>query len=73
MFSNVPMVDLGVSFGGELTIFGSVSRMEVREGTMKAPDSVVSQYRRFYANVSKYAHEISAATLASEANSHLHR
>ena len=40
MFSNVPIVDLGVSFGGLATIRPSVSRIDVREGTMKAPESV---------------------------------
>jgi hypothetical protein len=34
IFSNIPIVDLGVNLGGELTIFGRVSRMEVREGIM---------------------------------------
>ena len=43
MFSNMPIVDLGVNFGGGFTILGKVSRIEVREGTIYAPDSVVSQ------------------------------
>lgn len=47
MFSNVPIVDFGVSRIGELTILGSVSRIEVLDGTMNAPESVWSQYRRF--------------------------
>ena len=40
MFSKVPIVDFGVNFGGGLTIFGNVSRIDVRDGTMYAPDSV---------------------------------
>ena len=47
MFSNVPIVDFGLSFGGDATIRGSVSRIDVREGVMKLPVSVTSQYRRF--------------------------
>lgn len=43
MPSNVPMVDFGVSFGGFAVTRFSVSRMEVREGTMYAPESVTSQ------------------------------
>ena len=42
-FSTAPMVDLGRSLGGFEITFGIVSRIEVRDGTMKAPDSVVSQ------------------------------
>ena len=47
MFSKVPIVDFGLSFGGDATIRGSVSRIDVREGVMKLPVSVTSQYRRF--------------------------
>jgi hypothetical protein len=43
IFSNVPMVDFGLSFGGEATIRGRVSRIEVRDGVMKLPVSVTSQ------------------------------
>lgn len=39
-FSNVPMVDFGLSLGGEATILPNVSNIDVREGTMKAPESV---------------------------------
>lgn len=48
MCSMVPMVDLGWILGGEETTFDSVSRMEVREGMMKAPEVVVSQYCLFW-------------------------
>ena len=41
-------VDLGAILGGEATILGSVSRIEVREGTMGLPVMVVSQYRWFW-------------------------
>lgn len=34
MFSKVPIVDFGLSFGGEATIRGRVSRMLVRDGVM---------------------------------------
>jgi len=37
------MVDLGDILGGEATILGRVSRIEVREGTMGLPVEVVSQ------------------------------
>jgi hypothetical protein len=42
-FSNQPIVDLGLSFGGLEMTFGRVSRMLVREGTMKPPAGVMSQ------------------------------
>jgi hypothetical protein len=48
MFSRVPMVDLGWILGGEETTLESVSRMDVREGIMKAPEVVVSQYCLFW-------------------------
>ena len=41
----LPVVDFGLSLGGDVTTFGSVSRMDVRDGTMKPPASVISQYR----------------------------
>ena len=41
------MDDLEDILGGLATTFGRVSRMEVREGMMGAPDMVVSQYRWF--------------------------
>ena len=41
------VVDLGLIFGGEATILGRVSRIEVREGTIGLPVMVLSQYRRF--------------------------
>lgn len=48
MFSKVPMVDLGWILGGdEATTWWRVSRMEVREGMMYAPEVVVSQYCLF--------------------------
>jgi hypothetical protein len=39
--------DLEGILGGWTTTLGRVSRMEVREGTIWAPDSVMSQYCRF--------------------------
>ena len=47
MFSMKETVDFGESFGGLLTTRGRVSKIEVRDGTMKLPVSVTSQYRRF--------------------------
>ncbi len=41
------MVDLGWILGGEATTLDRVSRIEVREGIMKAPEVVVSQYCLF--------------------------
>ena len=46
--STEPMVDFGVSFGGEATTRGMVSRIDVREGVIAAPESVTSQYLRNY-------------------------
>lgn len=40
MFSKVLIVDLGVNLGGVATILPNVSRIDVLEGTMKAPESV---------------------------------
>lgn len=40
---NMPVLDLELSFGGFDTTLGRVSRMDVLEGMMSAPDSVVSQ------------------------------
>lgn len=47
MLSRDPTVDFGVRLGGEVITNGRVSKIEVREGMMKAPLDVVSQYRRF--------------------------
>lgn len=44
-----PVEDLEEILGGLATTLGRVSRMEVREGMMGAPEMVVSQYRRFCA------------------------
>jgi len=44
----MPVEDLEAILGGTATTLGMVSRMEVREGTMLAPEMVVSQYLRFY-------------------------
>ena len=43
----IPVEDLADILGGLATTLGRVSRMEVREGMMGAPDMVVSQYRWF--------------------------
>lgn len=43
-----PVEDFEEILGGLATTFGIVSRMEVREGTMGAPEIVLSQYRWFY-------------------------
>ena len=43
-----PVEDLADILGGLAMTLGRVSRMEVREGMMGAPDMVVSQYRRFW-------------------------
>lgn len=41
-----PVDDFDLILGGlAVTTFWSVSRMEVREGTIGAPEIVVSQYR----------------------------
>lgn len=42
-----PVEDLDRILGGLATTLGRVSRMEVRDGTIGAPEMVVSQYRRF--------------------------
>lgn len=42
------MVDLGWILGGDAMTLESVSRMEVREGIIKAPEAVLSQYCLFY-------------------------
>lgn len=47
MWKNEEFEDFGVREGGFLRVFGKVSRMEVRDGTIGFPVEVWSQYRRF--------------------------
>ncbi len=51
MFSSADVVVLGLMRGGEARTFGRVSKMEVREAEMLWPETVVSQYFLFYANI----------------------
>lgn len=45
-FSKLEIVDLGLICGGDLETLPIVSRIDVREGMIKLPLIVVSQYRR---------------------------
>ena len=49
-----PVEDFEEILGGEEMTFGIVSRMEVRDGVMGAPEMVVSQYLRFCGGVSAF-------------------
>lgn len=47
MLSRDPTVDFGVRLGGLVITNGRVSKIDVRDGKIKAPLDEVSQYRRF--------------------------